>query len=93
MPNPPSKKEFVDLLNRLLGNNSMDEKKLDLILSQSKQVYDQQGTKGLFNYMQKLLPYSVDEDIMTKIWGQMQNKRGVQTWMKQVEKIKRKPQD
>lgn len=89
MSTPPSKKEFVDLLNLLLGNGSMNEEKLELIMTQAKQVYDQQGPSGLFLYMQKLFRLPVDERVMATLWKQLQKPEGVKHWLKQVNELKK----
>lgn len=89
MPSPPSKKEFVDLLNLLLGNGSMSEEKLELIMKQAKQVYDQQGPSGLFLYMQKLFRLPVDEKVMATLWKQLQKPEGVKHWLKKVDELKK----
>jgi hypothetical protein len=67
----PSKKNFADIINQLVGENVMTERKLDLLLEQAKKSYEQQGVNGLFDYMREVTQAPVDNQQMKQLMDTM----------------------
>lgn len=50
----PSKKDFADLINGLVGYRVVNDKMLDGILEDAKKNYHRQGLDGFFEYIRRL---------------------------------------
>ncbi|GGA38269.1 hypothetical protein GCM10007416_09060 [Kroppenstedtia guangzhouensis] len=50
----PSKKDFADLINGLVGHRVVNDKILDGILEDAKESYHRQGLDGFFEYIRRL---------------------------------------
>lgn len=48
----PTKKDFVDLINTVMGQKVMTEDQLTNFLDDAKKVNDSRGTEGLIEYIQ-----------------------------------------
>lgn len=67
MSGKPSKKDFANLINSVLGQNVMTEKKLERILQEAKHANDTKGAEGLFNYLRELTNAPVSNDQVRSI--------------------------
>ncbi|GGE19046.1 hypothetical protein GCM10011571_21200 [Marinithermofilum abyssi] len=67
----PSKKDFANMINQLVGEKVMTERKLDLLLEQAKKSYEQQGVNGLFDYMREVTQAPVDNQQMKLLMDTM----------------------
>lgn len=56
----PSKKDFADLINGLVGQNVLNGKMLDGILQKAKESYNRQGLDGFFEYIRQLTGAPLD---------------------------------
>lgn len=54
MSGKPTKKDFANLINTVLGQDVMTEKKLERILQEAKKANAARGTEGLFDYLREL---------------------------------------
>jgi len=50
----PSKKEFADLINQMMGRNVMNARLLEQILSDAKNSYYNRGLDGFLEYIRRL---------------------------------------
>lgn len=49
----PDKKDFVDLINSLMGQKVMSENQLTQFLNEAKKVKETKGTEGFLDFVQK----------------------------------------
>lgn len=63
----PTKQEFANLMNRFLGQEIMDDQKLDKILQEAKMAYQEQGMNGIFSYMRAITGAPVSNEKMDEI--------------------------
>lgn len=49
----PEKKDFVDLINSLMGQKVMSENQLTQFLNEAKRVKETKGTEGFLDFVQK----------------------------------------
>ncbi|PTX58278.1 hypothetical protein C8P63_11725 [Melghirimyces profundicolus] len=50
----PSKKDFADLVNQMVGQNVVNDKMMDDILKNAKNSYNRNGLDGFFEYIRRL---------------------------------------
>ncbi|SMO62291.1 hypothetical protein [Melghirimyces algeriensis] len=50
----PTKKDFADLINQMMGQNVVNSQLLDQVLKEAKKGYHQQGLEGFFEYIRNL---------------------------------------
>lgn len=62
MSGKPSKKDFANLINSVMGQNVMNEQKLDRILQDAKKANATRGPEGLFDYLRELTNAPVNND-------------------------------
>lgn len=62
MSGKPSKKDFANLINSVLGQDVMTEQKLDHILQEAKKTNATKGPEGLFDYLRELTNAPVNND-------------------------------
>lgn len=72
----PSKKDFADLINQVIGENVMNERKMDQLLQQAKENYRSHGVEGLFDYMRKVTGAPLSSDQMKQLMDSMISSRG-----------------
>jgi hypothetical protein len=80
----PSKKDFADLINRITGEETVTERKLDQILKGAKKSYQNQGTEGFFDYLRQIVPVPVSDEWMEKTWNKMQTTEGAKKMFDQL---------
>jgi len=68
----PTKKDFVDLINTVMGTPVMDEDQLTKFLNDAKHVKDTKGTDGLLDYVQKVTNAPASKDQLKKLAQQIQ---------------------
>lgn len=76
MSGKPTKKDFANLINSVLGQDVMTEQKLDRILREAKHANDTQGPDGLFNYLRELTKAPVSNDQIRSIADMVKNSGG-----------------
>lgn len=76
MSGKPTKKDFANLINSVLGEDVMTEQKLDRILREAKQANDSQGSDGLFDYLRELTNAPVSNDQIRNIANMVKNSGG-----------------
>lgn len=80
----PSKKEFAQLINEVTGTQQMTEQKLDRILVQAKQAYQQAGTAGFFSYMREVIQAPISNDTMQQLIKKTQDPKFADQILKQM---------
>lgn len=68
----PTKKDFADLINTVMGRQVMTEQQLDQFLHEAKRVKDNQGTDGLVEYIQKITNAPASKDQLKGLAEQIQ---------------------
>ncbi|GBF10168.1 hypothetical protein TEPIDINF_001813 [Tepidibacillus infernus] len=68
----PTKKDFVDLINTVMGTNVMTEDQLTRFLNEAKHVKDTSGTEGLLEYVQRVTNAPTSKDQLKKLANQIQ---------------------
>lgn len=63
----PTKKDFVDLINTVMGNEVMTEDQLTHFLNEAKKVNDTRGTEGLLQYIQKVTHAPASQDQLKRL--------------------------
>lgn len=63
----PTKKDFVDLLNSVMGKEVMTENQLTRFLNEAKHVNDTQGTQGVLEYIQQVTNAPASKDQLSKL--------------------------
>ncbi len=58
----PTKKDFVDLINTVMGQKIMTEDQLTNFLHNAKNVKDTKGTEGLLEYIQRVTNAPASKD-------------------------------
>lgn len=76
MSEKPSKKDFANLINSVVGQDVMTEQKLDRILQEAKKVNDTKGSEGLFDYLRELTNAPVNNDQIRGIADIVKNSGG-----------------
>ncbi|WP_054950223.1 hypothetical protein [Numidum massiliense] len=76
MEGRPSKKDFANLINSVLGQDVMTEKKLDRILYDAKRAKETRGTEGLFNYLRQITNAPVSNEQIKSIADMVKNSGG-----------------
>lgn len=86
----PSKKEFADLINHVLGRNVMNEKVMDRLLQEAKENYQRRGMDGIFDLVRQMTqaPFSnqemktmMDTILHSSSPGQALERLGGQDWI------------
>jgi len=72
----PSKKDFANLINSVVGQDVMTEQKLDRILREAKKANDTKGSEGLFDYLRELTNAPVNNDQIRGIADIVKNSGG-----------------
>lgn len=62
MSGKPTKKDFANLINSVMGQDVMTEQKLDRILQEAKQANKTRGPEGLFDYLREITNAPVSND-------------------------------
>jgi hypothetical protein len=78
----PAKKEFVDLINQIVGKTVMNEEKLQQVLVDAKKAFRTDGCTGFFQYIRELVDAPVSDQWMSELMKQVNTPMG----MKQVSK-------
>jgi len=73
----PSKKDFVDLINTVMGKEVMNEDQLSRFLDEAKKVKDTQGTEGLLEYVQKVTNAPTSKDQLKNLANTIQSTESV----------------
>ncbi|PTM59703.1 hypothetical protein [Desmospora activa] len=60
----PSKKDFADLINQVLGRNVMNEQVMDRLLQNARKNYQQQGMNGIFEMVRQMTQAPIDNKEM-----------------------------
>lgn len=60
----PSKKDFADLINQVLGRNVMNEQVMDCLLQEARASYQKQGMDGIFELVRRITQAPVDNKEM-----------------------------
>ncbi len=63
----PEKKDFVDLINSLMGQKVMSENQLTNFLNEAKTVKDTKGTEGFLDYVQKSTNSPASKDQLKRL--------------------------
>ncbi|MDR6225251.1 hypothetical protein [Desmospora profundinema] len=86
----PSKKEFADLINQVLGRNVMNEQVMDRLLQNARESYQRQGIDGIFDLVRQVTqaPFSnkemktmMDTILDSSSPGQALDRLGGQEWI------------
>jgi hypothetical protein len=80
----PSKQDFADLINRITGEETVTEKKLDQILQGGKKSLQNQGMEGFFDYLRQVVQVPVSDEWMEKTWKEMQTAEGAKQMFEQL---------
>ncbi len=78
----PAKKEFVDLINQIVGETVMNEEKLQQVLVDAKKAFRMDGCNGFFQYIRELIDAPVSDQWMSELMKQVNSPSGI----KQVSK-------
>ncbi len=84
----PSKQEFADLMNRFLGQEIMNEQKLDHILKNAKMAFEKEGLNGVFSYMRRITGAPVSDEKLNEILQGLLQKEPDQVWHRLNEQAK-----
>ena len=68
----PTKKDFVDLINTVMGQNVMTEDQLTQFLNNAKKAKDTRGTEGLLEYVQKVTKAPDSKDQLSRLSDEIQ---------------------
>ncbi len=68
----PTKKDFVDLINTVMGQEIMTEDYLTQFLNEAKKVKDTRGTEGLVEYVQRITNAPASTDQLQRLAKQIQ---------------------
>lgn len=68
----PTKKDFVDLINSVMGKKVMTEDQLTLFLENAKYVKDTKGTEGFLEYVQNMTNAPASKDQLNRLANQIQ---------------------
>lgn len=63
----PTQKDFVDLINSVMGKNVMTEDQLMKFLHDAKHVKDNRGTEGLLEYVQRVTNAPASQSQLKKL--------------------------
>ncbi|OEF99417.1 hypothetical protein BHF71_02200 [Vulcanibacillus modesticaldus] len=63
----PSKKDFVDLINSLMGQKIMTEDQLTKFLNDAKKVKETKGTEGFLEFVQKTTNAPASKDQLERL--------------------------
>lgn len=63
----PTKKDFVDLINSVMGREIMNEDQLTNFLNDAKKVNDTKGTEGLLEYIQNVTNAPASKDQLSRL--------------------------
>lgn len=63
----PGKKDFVDLINSVMGQKVMSEDKLTQFLDEAKKVKETKGTEGFLDFVQKSTNAPASKDQLRKL--------------------------
>lgn len=88
MSEKPSKKDFAQLINSVLGENVMTEQKLDRILREAKKANKERGAEGVFDYLRKITNAPVTNDEIKNIADMVKNSGGPQQALDQLKRQK-----
>lgn len=88
MSGKPSKKDFANLINSVLGQDVMTEQKLDRILQEAKKAHDTKGSDGLFDYLRRLTNAPVDNDQIRGIADVVKHSGGPERALESLKKQK-----
>ncbi|OYD08895.1 hypothetical protein [Paludifilum halophilum] len=72
----PSKKDFADCINQLVGQNVMNEKKMDRLLLEAKQSYRNRGLDGFFEYVRNMTQTSLSDGQMRQLMESIKDSTG-----------------
>ena len=73
----PSKKDFAELINKITGQDSMTEEKLDKILEESKKSYKKDGMSGVLKYLRDITQAPVSDEWMDQLLQKLMTKQGL----------------
>ena len=68
----PTKKDFVDLINTVMGHEVMNEDQLSRFLEEAKRAKDSKGTEGLLDYVQRVTNAPTSKDQLRRMADQIQ---------------------
>lgn len=63
----PTKSDFVDLINSVMGKKIMSEDQLTQFLDNAKRVKDTSGTEGFLEYVQKMTNAPASKEQLKKL--------------------------
>lgn len=68
----PTPKDFVDLINTVMGQQIMTEDQLTRFLNEAKNVHDNRGTQGLLEYIQQVTNAPASQDQLENLANHIQ---------------------
>lgn len=68
----PTKKDFVDLINTVMGREVMNEDQLTQFLNEAKKIKDTKGTEGFVEYVQRVTNAPASTDQLQRLAKQIQ---------------------
>ena len=68
----PTKKDFVDLINTVMGREVMNEDQLTQFLNEAKKIKDTRGTEGFVEYVQRVTNAPASTDQLQRLAKQIQ---------------------
>lgn len=68
----PTKKDFADLINTVMGQEVMNEEQLSNFLDSAKKVKDTRGTEGLLDYIQQVTNAPASKDQLKNLANNIQ---------------------
>ncbi|MFV9511317.1 hypothetical protein [Tepidibacillus sp. LV47] len=68
----PTKKDFVDLINSVMGREVMNEDQLSRFLEEAKKVKETKGTEGLLEYVQRVTNAPTSKDQLRRMAEEIQ---------------------
>ena len=88
MSGKPSKKDFANLINSVLGQNVMTEQKLEQILQEAKKANATKGPEGLFDYLRELTNAPVNNEQVRSIADMVRKSGGPDQALKTLKEKK-----
>ena len=88
MSGKPSKKDFADLINSVVGQEIMTEQKLDRILRDAKKANETKGPEGLFDYLRQITNAPVSNDQIRGIAEMVKKSGGPEQALETLKKQK-----
>ncbi len=67
----PTKKDFVDLINTVMGQQVMNEDQLTQFLNNAKKAKETHGTEGLLEYIQRVTNAPASKDQLRRLAEQI----------------------